>query len=80
MSAAIIRLRRRSLSRRGPKRSPTTTVGRKATTRTAPIHRPEFVLSLMSIASAIAASSVPTLDPSVAIASRRKPGLRSSAS
>jgi hypothetical protein len=34
----------------------------------------------MSIASAIAASSVPTLDPSVAIASRRKLGLRSGSS
>jgi hypothetical protein len=80
MSAVIIRLRRRRRSRSGPKRRPTTTVGRKATMRTAPIQRPEFVRSLMSIASAIAASSVPTLDPSVAIASSRKSRLRSGSS
>ena len=33
--------------------------------RTPPTHRPEFVRSLTSIASAIAARSVPTLEPSV---------------
>ena len=59
---------------------PTATVGRYATTRTAPTHNPELVRSLMSIASARAASSVPTLEPSVAMANRRKPGFRSGSS
>ena len=72
-SAATISLRRSSRSISGPSVSPTTSVGSQAATRTPPTQRPEFVRSLMSIASAIAARSVPTLEPRVARASRRKP-------
>ena len=47
---------------------------------TAPTQSPEFVRSLTSIASAIAASSVPMLEPSVDRKRRRKPATLSGAS
>src|SRR5262249_48182408 len=79
-SAAIIRERRSSRSRSGPRKSPTMTVGRYSTITTAATHGPDSVCCRTSIVSATAASSVPVLDTSIAKKRFRNPGSLSGAS